>query len=170
MWYQTAAVNDSRPYRCQGLILLVAVMACGQDAPKRAEPGDSGSALECDCTRPSDLSMDCACSLSYECLTFEDAVASADCQGASSGTQVVIRRGCGYTLVERELSGGYDAASYLYQGADNVLVGVSFRTEVPYGICASSRYETTMHDLPKCAQVSACDVCGRADWYRACDP
>lgn len=80
-----------------------------------------------------------------------------------------MRRGCGYTLVELEGTGGYSGSSYLYQGADNKLVGVSFHSDAAYGICASARYETTIHILPKCAQVSNCDLCGGGGLYPACD-
>ena len=108
----------------------------------------------CDCA---DLSVACVCAMDDGCLTYERAVVLAQCDSAMPDTQR-ISRGCGYTLIELESSGGYSGSSYLYQGPDYELIGARLYQDSAFGICGS--YETAINTIPDCADVSTCDICG----------
>ena len=48
---------------------------------------------------------------------------------------------------------------YVYQGAENTLVGASDYIDVPFGTCLRAVYTTEMPDLKACADYAICDLC-----------
>jgi hypothetical protein len=119
-----------------------------------SEGGQQDSAsLLCDCANE-EVSLACVCAQGQGwCLTFEQAVTNVLC--GSTPVPPSLEQGCGYKMVRR----GVGFQTYVYQGADDTLVGAFIYSDVPFGTCSRPTYGTQMPELETCADYSICDLC-----------
>jgi hypothetical protein len=118
--------------------------------PPDADEGMDGGA--CDCGA-SEVSLDCVCSL-QTCPEYSAATAFTTCPVSGFTT---LQVGCGSVLITT--GGGFDSRSFLYQGAERTLVGASFGSDAPFGICRQNDYSSGMLDLTQCADYTNCSLC-----------